>query len=78
MKALNDLGTPSGQRAYKAHASPASQYAMRGYQLIKGDPAIESQAPYYAACNAVIRPLPDLDVAGECLARLVGPDHGKE
>ncbi len=78
MNAVNDLDTPTGQRECKAYATLAAQYAMRGYQLIKGDPAIAGQAPYYTAFNGMIRPLPDLDVAGEYLARRLGSDHGKE
>lgn len=79
MNAVNDLDTPTEQRECKAYATLAAQYAMLGYRLIKGDPAIAGQAPYYVAHrDAMIRALPDLDVAGECLARLLGHGCGKE
>ena len=59
MNAVNDLDTPTGQREYKAFATWAAQYAIWGYGLIKADPAIDGQAPYYAMrWGAMVRPLP--------------------
>lgn len=82
MNALNDLDTPTGQREYKAYATLAAQYAMRGYRLIKGDPAIESQAPYYVMrWDAMVKPLADLDAARDYLAKLTRggwAGHGQE
>ena len=56
MNAVNDLDTPTGQREYKAFATVAALYAMRGYGLIKADPAIGGQAPYYATRWGAARP----------------------
>ena len=72
MIAVNDLDTPTGQREYKAFATLATLYAMRGYGLIKADAAIDGQAPYYAMrWGAVVRPLADLDAASDYLCKLM-------
>lgn len=82
MIALNDLDTPTGQRACKAYATLAAQYAMLGYRLIKGDPAIAGQAPYYVTrWDAIAKPLADLDAARDYLAKLTrgaGAGHGQK
>ncbi len=71
MSAVNDLDAPTGQRAYKAYSTLAAQFALHGLGLIKGDPAIEGQAPYYAMrWGAVVRPLASLDAARDFLAKL--------
>ena len=72
MNAVNDLDTPTGQRECKAFATLAAQYAMRGYGLIKADPAIDGQALYYATrWGAMVRPLADLDAADDYLHKLM-------
>ena len=71
MNAVNDLDLPTGQREYKAFATLAAQYAMNGLALIKGDPAVDGQAPYFALrWGSMVKPLPDLDAAGAYLATL--------
>jgi hypothetical protein len=71
MNALNDLDLPTGQREYKAFATLAAQYAISGLALIKGDPAVDGQARYFALCwGSMAKPLPDLDAAGAYLATL--------
>ena len=72
MNAVNDLDTPTGQREYKAFATLAALYAMRGYGLIKADPAIGGQTPYFATrWGVMVRPLPDLDAADDYLRKLM-------
>jgi hypothetical protein len=44
---MNDLDTPTGERAYKRHATLKAQAAILGFELIKSDPEICGQAPYY-------------------------------
>lgn len=82
MNAVNDLDTATGEREYKVFATLAALYAMRGYWLIKADPAIDGQAPYYAMrWGAVVRPLADLDAAGDYLCKLTragGAGHGQK
>lgn len=71
MNAMNDLDTPTGQRACKAYATLAAQYAMLGYRLIKGDPSAAGQAPFYLMhWGAPAKPLADLDAARDYLAKL--------
>jgi hypothetical protein len=73
MNAVNDLDTPTAQREYKAFATLAAQYAMHGYGLIKGDPAIAGQAAYYVTrWGALLQPLADLDAARAYLAHVEG------
>ena len=72
MNEVNDLDTPTGARKYKAFNTLAAQYAIRGYGLIKGDPAIDGQAPYYATrLGAMVRPMADLDAADDYLRELM-------
>ena len=82
MSAVNDLDTPTGQRESKAYATLAAQYAMRGYELVKADPATSSQAPFYAMhWDSTAKPLADLDAASDYLAKLTrggGAGHGQE
>jgi hypothetical protein len=82
MNAVNDLDTPTGQRERKAFATLAAQFAMRGYVLIKGDPAIDGQAPYYAMrWGRLAQPLADLQAATDYLAALTRAGeagHGQE
>ena len=82
MSTANDLDTPTSQLEHKAFATLAAQYAMRGYGLIKADPAIDGQALYYAThWGAMVRPLADLDVADDYLRKLMragGAGHGQK
>lgn len=82
MIAVIDLDTPTGQRECKAYATLAAQYSMLGYRLIKGDPAIEGQAPYHLMhWDAMAKPLADLDAARDYLAKLTrggGAGHGQK
>lgn len=68
----NDLDTPTAMREGKALATLAAQFALIGIELIKSDPEISRQAPYYAARHDLWQPLPDLDAAREYLARMTG------
>jgi hypothetical protein len=76
MIAVNDLDLPTWQREHKAFATLAALYAMRGYGLIKADPAIGGQPTYFAMrWGAIVRPLADLDVAGGYLCTLMQADR---
>ena len=48
MNTHNDLDTATGQREGKAYATLAARFALVGMELIKRDPEIYGQAPYYA------------------------------
>lgn len=78
MNAVNDLDTATAQRKYKLFTTLAAQFAMQGHGLIKGDPAIDGQAPYYATHWGMVQPLADLDAARDYLAKLVKVGNGKE
>ena len=68
----NDLDTPTAMREGKALATLAAQFALIGIELIKSDPEISRQAPYYAARHDLWQPLDDLDAAREYLAKVSG------
>ena len=44
----SDLDTPTSERAAKTLATLKARFALQGLALVKGDPAIEAQAPFYA------------------------------
>jgi alpha-beta hydrolase superfamily lysophospholipase len=78
MNPTNDLDMPTAQREYKTYATLAAQLAMRGYALVKADPAVCGQVPYYAMRLGLAKPLPDLDAVRNYLAALMGAGDGKE
>ena len=65
----NDLDLPTGQRERKAYATLAAQFAMIGIELIKGDPEVIGQTPYYATRYGLWQPLASLDAARKYLAK---------
>ena len=65
----NDLDLPTGQRERKAYATLAAQFAMIGIELVKGDPEVIGQTPYYATRYALWQPIESLDAARDYLAR---------
>lgn len=72
----NDLDTPTAARAYRDFATLAGQFAVLGYVLIKGDPAVDGQALYYAMrLGCITQPLDDLEAVREYLAGLAGATH---
>ena len=64
----NDLDLPTGQRERKAYATLAAQFALVGMELIKGDPEVIGQTPYYVTCYGLWQPLESLDAARDYLA----------
>ena len=72
MNPRNDLDTPTAMREGRALATLAAQFALVGIELIKSDPEISRQAPYYAARHDLWQPLADLDAAREYLAKVSG------
>ena len=65
----NDLDLPTGQREYKAYATLAAQFALIGIELIKGDPEVIGQTPYYATRYGLWKPLESLAAARDHLAK---------
>jgi hypothetical protein len=76
MNPTNDLETPTAEREGKAFATLAAQFALLGYVLIKGDPAIDGQALYYAMRIGTVQPLATLEAAAQYLAALLGTSDG--
>jgi hypothetical protein len=78
MTAANDLDTATADRERKAFATLAAQFALQGYALIKGDPAIDGQAPYFAARWGMgTQPLASLEAADAYLVELLGTGYGE-
>ena len=65
----NDLDLPTGQRECKAYATLAAHFALIGIELIKGDPEVIGQTPYYATRYGLWKPLESLDAARDYLAK---------
>jgi hypothetical protein len=77
MSAVYDLDTATAQRECKAFATLAAHFALLGYALIKGDPAIDGQAPYFAARWGMgAQPLASLEAADHYLVELLGAGDG--
>lgn len=74
----NDLDTATAERESKAYATVAAQYALHGMELVKGDPEIAKQAPYFATRCGLWKPLDDLDAARNYLALVASTTHGQE
>lgn len=72
MSTRNDLDTPTTQREYKAFATLQAQLAMYGQVLVKTDPAIGGQVPYFVMHWGLSRPMQSLDAVREYLASLLG------
>lgn len=72
---INDLDTPTAQRERKAFATLAAQFALTGLELVKGDPEVRGQAPYYVVCEFTMKPLADLEAAREYLNRTRHAQH---
>lgn len=76
MSATNDLDTPTADRERKGFATLAAQFALLGYVLIKGDPAIDGQALYYTMRLGTVQPLETLEAAALYMAALIGAGDG--
>ena len=78
----NDLDLPTGQRERKAYATLAAQFALVGMELIKGDPEVIGQTPYYATRHGLWQSLENLDAARKYLAtrlaKRVEADRGQK
>jgi hypothetical protein len=74
----NDLDLPTGKRERKAYATLAAQFALIGLELIKGDPEVIGQTPYYATSYGLWKPLESLDAARDYLARRTKAGRGQE
>lgn len=77
MSKVNDLDTATADRERKTFATLAAHFALVGYALIKGDPAIDGQAPYFAARWGIgAQPLASLEAADAYLVGLLGAGDG--
>lgn len=74
----NYLDLPTGQRERKAYATLAAQFALIGLELIKGDPEVIGQTPYYATRYGLWKPLESLDAARDYLAKRTKSGHEQE
>jgi hypothetical protein len=74
----NDLDLPTGQRERKAYAKLAAQFALIGIELVKGDPEVSGQKPYYATRYGLWKPLESLDAARDYLASRTRAGRGQE
>ena len=74
----NDLDLPTGQRERKAYATLAAQFALIGVELVRGDPEVIGQTPYYATRYGLWRPLESLDAARDYLANRTRDGRGQE
>lgn len=74
----NDLDTATAERESKAYATLAAQYALHGMELVKGDPEITRQAPYFATRYGLWKPLACLDSARCYLSEVTGAPYGQE
>lgn len=73
MSAANDLDMATAQRERKAFLNMAARFAMLGHVLIKEDPSIDGQAPYFAANRGRgAQPLASLEAADGYLVALLG------
>lgn len=73
MTRINDLNTATHERERKGFESLAQHFSLLGFTLIKGDPAIDGQAPYFAARWGMgAQPLADLDAAEAYLMDRLG------
>lgn len=77
MNPTNDLETPTVEREGRVFATLAAQFSLLGAVLIKGDPAIDGQAPYYAMHLGTVQPLATLKAAAQYLAALLGTSDGE-
>ena len=74
----NDLDLSTGQRECKAYATLAAQFALIGVELIKGDPKVIGQTPYYPTRYGLWKPLESLDAARDYLANRTKAGRGQE
>jgi len=75
MSIINDLDTPTAQRERKTYCTLAAQFALVGMELVKGDPEVRGQAPYYVVHESTMKPLEGLEAAREYLDRTQHAQH---
>ena len=74
----NDLDLPTGQREGKGYATLAAQFALIGIELIRGDPEVIGQTPFYATSYGLWKPLESLDAARNYLTKRTKASRGQE
>ncbi len=75
MMAGNDLDTPTAHRERKSYFTLAARFALVGMELVKGDPEVRGQAPYYVVHEFTMKPLADLEAARDYLGRANQAQH---
>lgn len=71
MSTNNDLDSPTGNREGKQFETLAAMFALKGFALYKGDPAIEGQPPFMAMRWGIgAQAFGDIDDARSFLARI--------
>jgi hypothetical protein len=74
----NDLDLPTGQRECKAYSTLAPRFALIGVELIRGDPEVIGQTPYYATRYGLWKPLASLEAARDYLTKRTKAGRGQE
>lgn len=75
----NDLDTATAHREQKLFATLAARLAMFGCVVIKGDPSIDDQAPYFLVrLGFGLQPVHSIDTVSKILSQLDGASDGKE
>ncbi len=57
----NDLDTPTGQREQHGFAELVTQLGRQGYLLVKTDPKVDGQPPYWVFSQGVAQEMESLD-----------------
>jgi hypothetical protein len=66
---MNDLDTPTHERIAKAYTTLQALAAIAGYELIKSDPEICGQAPYYLYRHGTVLPFESVDALNAFIGR---------
>lgn len=74
----NDLDLPTEQRERKGFATLAAQFAFIGIELIRVDPEVIGQTPYYATSYGLWKRLESLDAARDYLTKRTKASRGQE
>jgi hypothetical protein len=74
----NDLDTATTERESKTYATLVAQFSLHGLELVKGDPEIVKQAPYFATRYGLWKPLDSLDAARMYLAQSMARAHDQD
>ena len=74
----NNFDLPTGAREGKGYATLAAQFALIGIELIRGDPEVIGQTPFYATSYGLWKSLESLDAARAYLTKRTKASRGQE